>query len=165
MESRTSYQFPGLTDGCTAKDETASIPLKGVKYSDIKSDDEDSAKLLYIAWAILLFVYDEGEATEFELIRNRKRSTLRTAINPDKPWQDIRFQYQDSEETGEITSGVCIFTERDVEIPAVSNNVWEKLKSKLIFLGTAISVGNTMLGRIYSVSGVSLAYCFRYTCA
>nr|UVI58151.1 non-ribosomal peptide synthetase [Aspergillus cretensis] len=118
MESRTSCQFPGLTHGHNAKDENwASISLKSAKYSDFRND-EYTAKLLTIAWAILLFVYEEAEITKFELIRNHKRTTVSTAISRDQLWQDIRFQYNDGEETDKTNTAVCIFAERDIEISA-----------------------------------------------
>nr|UVI57907.1 non-ribosomal peptide synthetase [Aspergillus pulvericola] len=117
MESRTSYQSSSPTEGLSAMEENwAFIRLNVAKYPDLKND-EDPAKLLTIAWAILLFVYEEAETTKFELIRNCERTIVSTAMSRDQLWQDIRLQYQD-DGAEKADTGVCIFAERNIEIPA-----------------------------------------------
>lgn len=125
MEAKTCYQFPNPRDERIAKDGNwASVPVNIAKYANLKNN-ENSKQLLILAWAILVFVYEEAETTKFKLIRNRETTTGIAAINHDQPWEDIRLQYEDGEETDVINTGVCVFAERNIEIPAVSKYAWK----------------------------------------
>nr|QTX15975.1 nonribosomal peptide synthase [Aspergillus westerdijkiae] len=120
MESRASYRFPCLTDGHVVNDKTwKSTPLSALHGFDgwDEGQEEKVVNFLGIAWAILLFVYDEANTVQFEIIRNRERKTASSEINRDQLWQDIQFRWADSVEFESTNSGICIFTERDIEIP------------------------------------------------
>nr|UVI57902.1 non-ribosomal peptide synthetase [Aspergillus elegans] len=117
MESGHNYRFPCLTDGRIVEDETWKFaPLDAVKYSDLNIQEGTSAKWLNIAWAVLLFVYDEVEIIKFESIYNGERKVLSSMVTRDQPWQDIDFHYEDYE-SAQTNTGVCIFTEQVADIP------------------------------------------------
>nr|UVI58161.1 non-ribosomal peptide synthetase [Aspergillus muricatus] len=118
MAPRASFQFPCLTDGRFVKNkEWKYTPLNVDKYRVFRDKQEREANFFTVAWAILLFVYDEVETVSFEIVRDNERKIACSVVSRERMWQDIHFDYDGLVDPETVNAGVCIFTERGFQIP------------------------------------------------
>ncbi|GJP89751.1 acetyl-CoA synthetase-like protein [Aspergillus niger] len=119
MDLRTGYMFPCLTDGQFVEDDTLHSVALGIDSPISLSNGPDGewARELSIAWAILLFTYNEQEAVEFACLRNQHWFCVDAKMNRDLSWKDIEIHEGGTSDGRQVNTGLCLSQEGATPIP------------------------------------------------